>query len=183
MEGPSPREREIMAKRVFGGIRQSPVIVPIALVMILYLNGTGGAAPADLHWSQDPGSQCKFFAPASLTSGPTFWIGACVDGKASGEGMLRRRDGDRPGPAFFGRMKDGVPQIGVVDLGDGYRAGSFSDGDIGGGAEPDPQNRIDAFRIAAEAARSVSAKYAGENNAGSAQLYKELAKTLELQTE
>lgn len=114
-----------MAKRVFGGIRRSPVIVPIALVMILYLNGTGGAAPADLHWSQDPGSHCKFVAPASLTSGPTFWIGACVDGKASGEGMLRRRDGDRPGPAFFGRMKDGVPQLGVVDLGGRIQSRQF----------------------------------------------------------
>ncbi|NZD63664.1 hypothetical protein HX900_21595 [Rhizobium sp. WYCCWR 11290] len=183
MEGPFTTGARIMAKRVFGGIRRSPVILPIALVMILYLNGTGGAAPADLHWSEDPGSHCEFIAPASLTSGPTFWIGACIDGKASGEGMLRRRDGDRAGPAFFGRMKDGIPEIGVIDLAEGYRAGSFSDGDIGGGAEPDQQKRIDAFRIAAEAARSISVKYAGENNAGSAHLYEELAKTLELQTD
>ena len=172
-----------MARRVFGGIGRLPVIVPIALVVILYSNGTGGAAPTDLHWSQDPGTHCKFVAPASLTSGPTFWIGSCIDGKASGEGMLRRRDGGQAGPAFFGRLKKGIPEIGVIDLAEGYRAGSFRNGDIGGQAEPEPQNRIDAFRIAAEAARSVSAHYAAENNAGSAHIYEELAKTLEQQTD
>ncbi|WP_458386400.1 hypothetical protein [Rhizobium pisi] len=169
-----------MAGRTF--MRQLPVIMPIALAAMLSSNGIAAAA-ADLQWSQDPGSHCKFVAPSSLTSGPTFWIGACVDGKASGDGMLRRRDGDKAGAAFFGRMKDGVPEIGVVDLSEGYKAGSFSDGDIGGQAESDPQNRIAAFRVAAEAARSVSAKYAAEKNAGSAHLYEDLAKTLEQQTD
>ncbi|RUM22328.1 hypothetical protein EFQ99_24970 [Rhizobium vallis] len=169
------------AGRVFDGMRRLPVIVPIALTATLCSHGI--AAAAGLQWSQDPGSHCKFVAPSSLTSGPTFWIGACVDGKASGEGMLRRRDGDMAGAAFFGRMKDGVPEIGVVDLGEGYKAGSFSDGDIGGQAESDPQDRIDAFRITAEAARLVGAKYAAEKNAGSARHYEELAKTLEQQTD
>lgn len=165
-------------------IRKLPAMAPIALAAIMSSHAPAtAAAQADLHWSQDPASHCSFVAPASLTTGPTFWIGACVDGKASGEGMLRRRDGDKAGAAFFGRMKDGVPQIGVVDLTDGYRAGSFSDGDIGGQADPDPQDRIDAFRIAAEAARMVGAKYAAEKNAGSARHYEELAKTLEQQND
>ncbi|MGY5776473.1 hypothetical protein [Rhizobium sp. LEGMi135b] len=141
------------------------------------------AGSADPVWSQDPVSHCKFVAPASLTNGPAFWTGACLDGKASGAGMLRRRDGNRVGPAFFGRMKNGLPEIGVVDLGDGYRAGTFSDNDIGGRAELEPQVRIDAFRIAAEAARNVSAKYAAEKNSASAQHYDGIAKTLELQIE
>ncbi|MBB4238497.1 hypothetical protein GGD57_005109 [Rhizobium esperanzae] len=97
--------------------------------------------------------------------------------------MLRRRDGDKAGAAFFGRMKDGVPEIGVVDLTEGFRAGSFSDGDIGAQAETEPQDRINAFRIAAEAARLVSARYAAEKNAGSARHYEEFAKTLEQQTD
>ncbi|EJZ18988.1 hypothetical protein NE852_29825 (plasmid) [Rhizobium sp. Pop5] len=175
--------REVMARRVFGGMRRFAVTMPIVLAATLSFYGIAAAAPADLLWSQDPGSRCKFVAPSSLTSGPTFWIGACIDGKASGEGMLRRRDGDKAGAAFFGRMKDGVPEIGVVDLGEGYKAGSFRDGDIGGQAESDPQERIDAFRIAAEAARLVGAKYAAEKNAGSARHYEELAKTLEQQTD
>lgn len=59
-----------------------PVTVAIALVAALCLHGPAGAATGDRQWSQDPGSQCKFIAPASLTSGPTFWIGACINGKA-----------------------------------------------------------------------------------------------------
>ncbi|MFS8147354.1 hypothetical protein [Rhizobium sp. R635] len=174
------QEQEATAGRVFGGMRR---LHAVALVAMVCAHAPAGAAAADLQWTQDPGSHCKFVAPASLTSGPTFWIGACVEGKASGEGMLRRRDGDKAGAAFFGRMKDGIPEIGVVDLTDGYRAGNFSDGDIGGQTESDPQNRIDAFRIAAEAARLISAKYAAEKNAGSARHYEELAKTLEQQTD
>ncbi|MEF0943438.1 hypothetical protein [Rhizobium sp. BR 362] len=138
-------------------------------------------AGSEHSWLQDPNSHCKFVAPASLTAGPTFWTGACTDGKASGSGMLRRRDGNRAGAAFFGQMKDGIPQIGVVDLGDGYRAGTFDQDDIGGQAVSEPQVRIDAFRAAIEAARFVSAKYKAENNRGSAQLYETLAKTFEAQ--
>ncbi|OWV91887.1 hypothetical protein ATY75_01540 [Rhizobium sp. N122] len=171
------------ARRVRGGMGRLPVMAAIVLAAALYSHGPAGAAPGERQWSQDPGSHCKFVAPASLTSGPTFWIGGCVDGQASGEGMLRRRDGDRVGPAFFGRMKEGVPEIGVIDLADGYRAGRFSGDDIGGQAEADPQDRLDAFHIAAEAARAVSAKYAAEKNAGSALHYKELADTLEQQTD
>lgn len=164
-------------------MRKLPAIAPVVLAAIVSSHAPLRAAQADLQWSKDPASHCSFVAPASLTTGPTFWIGACADGKASGEGMLRRRDGDKAGAAFFGRMKEGIPEIGVVDLTEGYRAGSFSDGDIGGQADPDPQDRIDAFRIAAEAARMVGAKYAAEKNAGSARHYEELAKTLEQQND
>lgn len=97
--------------------------------------------------------------------------------------MLRRRDGDRVGLAFFGKMKDGIPHIGVVDLGDGYRAGNFDRGDIGAQAESDPQVRIDAFRAAIEAARLVSLKYKVEHKDTSAQFYETLAKTFEAQIE
>ncbi|PDS76268.1 hypothetical protein [Rhizobium sp. L43] len=169
--------------RVCDCMGRLPIIAAITVAAVLYSLGRAGAAPGDWQWAQDPGSHCKFVAPVSLTSGPTFWIGACVDGKASGEGMLRRRDGDKVGAAFFGRMKDGVPEIGVVDLTEGYRAGSFSDGDIGSQTESDPQDRINAFRIAAEAARLVGAKYAAEKNAASARHYEELAKTLEQQND
>lgn len=138
-------------------------------------------AGSEQTWQEDPVSHCKFVAPASLTAGPTFWTGACTDGKASGDGMLRRRDGDRAGAGFFGQMKDGIPQIGVVDLDEGYRVGTFDRNDIGNQAELEPQIRIDAFRAAIEAARLVSSKYKAENKDASAQLYETLAKTFEAQ--
>src|SRR4051794_15545606 len=42
---------------------------------------TAVQAPAgDQHvWSQDPASKCRFVAPRSLPSGPTYWTGACPD--------------------------------------------------------------------------------------------------------
>lgn len=162
-------------------MKRLPGIAWIALMAISASPALAGSE--DHHWSHDPVSRCQFVAPTSLTNGPAFWTGACVDGKASGSGMLRRRDGNRAGPAFFGRMKNGIPEIGVADLGDGYRAGTFSDDDIGGQAELEPQVKIDAFRIAAEAARQVGAKYAAEKNTASAQHYDGIAKTLELQIE
>lgn len=140
-------------------------------------------ATSEQSWLEDPGSHCKFVAPASLTSGPTFWVGDCANGKASGTGMLRRRDGDRVGVAFLGKMADGIPQIGVVDLGDGYRAGKFESGDIGGQSDLDPQVRIDSFRVAVEAARLVSVKYKAEHKDASTQFYQALAETLEAQIE
>lgn len=158
----------------------------IAWVVIAAMSASTEAASAgskDHHWLKDPASQCAFVLPASMTEGPAFWTGACIDGKASGIGMLRRRDGGRAGAAFLGKMKNGLPDIGVVDLGDGYRAGRFSNGDIGGEAELEPQVRIDAFRIATDAARQVSAKYAAEKNEASAQLYGTMAETLEAQIE
>ncbi|WP_342196583.1 hypothetical protein [Rhizobium hainanense] len=95
--------------------------------------------------------------------------------------MLRRRDGNHAGAAFFGQMKDGVPQIGLVDLDGGYRVGTFDRNDIGSKAELEPQVRTDAFRAAIEAAKLVSSKYKAENKDASAQLYETLAKAFEAQ--
>jgi len=41
-------------------------------------------------------------------------------------------------------MQNGVPVIGVIDN-EGYRVGRFSNGDIAGSAELEPQDRLDAF--------------------------------------
>ncbi|MGU3493474.1 hypothetical protein ACLBXM_05470 [Xanthobacteraceae bacterium A53D] len=134
-------------------------------------------------WTQDPSSGCRFLAPISLTAGPTHWVGTCTDGKASGPGMLRRRDGGKAGFAFYGTLKDGVPVIGVVDLDGGYLAGRFAEGDIGRAKEIPPQERLDAFEAALNAAQAVSASYKAQNNAASARHYEQVAKTLEMQIE
>ncbi len=135
-----------------------------------------------LTWSKDPASHCEFVSPVSLTTGPTYWTGACLGNKASGSGMLRRRDGDRAGPAFYGEMQAGVPVIGVIDN-EGYRVGGFKDGDIGGDAELEPQVRLDAFRAAAKAAREVAGLYAKQGNAASSRHYETIAQQLDMQIE
>lgn len=159
---------------------------PLKAAIVAWMVGASGAhaqEPASgLTWIRDPASHCEFVSPVSLTVGPTYWTGACPGNKASGLGMLRRRDGDKTGPAFYGRMQAGVPVIGVIDD-EGYRVGAFSKGDIGSDAQQQPQVGLDAFRLAAEAAREVAGRYARDGNAASARHYEAVAKQLEDQVE
>ncbi len=138
---------------------------------------------ADLKWSKDASIECSFVAPASLGDGPKSWIGSCPGGseaKATGIGMLRTRNGDKPGPAFYGEMRAGVPIIGVVDDGNGYQAGLFANGDIGLG-DQEKQDVTDSFEFAVIAAKRVSEHYAAQKNAASAKYYKDVAKKLDKQ--
>ncbi|WP_343610926.1 hypothetical protein [Novosphingobium sp.] len=143
-------------------------------------------AGAGLAWSQDPASKCRFVAPRSLPAGPTYWTGDCPGGKASGLGMLRRRDGQKSGEAFYGEFRNGVPTIGAIDFAKGntggYMVGRFVNGDVGMGEVP-PNDRIDGFNVAASAARAVSLRFKAQGNAGSAAFYAKQAKTLEMQIE
>ncbi|WP_246703437.1 hypothetical protein [Rhizobium sp. P28RR-XV] len=107
-------------------------------------------------WLKDPNYPCASVSPVSLTVGRTYWVGECAVNKASGFGMLRRRDGDHAGRAFYGEMRVGVPAVGVIDN-EGYRVGRFKDGDIGDDAELVFQVRMDAFEAAVRAAREVDA--------------------------
>ncbi|CVI57388.1 hypothetical protein CFBP4996_25155 [Agrobacterium leguminum] len=164
-------------------LQHSKPLKAAIVVWIACASGVHAQEPASgLVWSRDPASHCEFVSPVSLTAGPTYWIGACPGNRASGLGMLRRRDGDKAGPAFYGRMQAGVPVIGVIDD-EGYRVGAFDNGDIGGDAQQEPQVRLDAFRLAAEAARVVAGRYARDGNAASARHYEAVAKQLEDQVE
>ncbi|WP_432725863.1 hypothetical protein [Variovorax sp. W6] len=140
------------------------------------------AQDSSLKWSQDPATGCRFVAPASLETAPTYWTGACPAGKASGVGMLRARVGANAGYAFYGELRDGIPVIGAVDLEGGFRVGRFVAGDIGA-RDTEWQERHDGFETALRAARAVSAHYAGQKNAASARYYTSIAKKLETQLE
>ncbi len=139
------------------------------------------AAPQD-GWSQDPGSKCSFQAPRSLTAGPTNWIGECSDGKASGLGVLVRRDGGKAVATFYGELRSGVPVIGAINVDGGYVVGKFVNGDLVQD-ELEPQVRIDSFTVAAKAARAASARFQAQKNAASARFYADAAKQLDMQVE
>ncbi|AGB75086.1 MULTISPECIES: hypothetical protein [Rhizobium] len=158
---------------------------PVFLVSTTFLCVTAFQAQGQTNgqkWSKDPSSQCEFVSPVSLSAGPTYWVGECTANRASGFGMLRRRDGNQAGPAFYGEMRAGVPTIGVIDN-EGYRVGRFKNGDIGDDAELEFQVRIDAFEAAVKAAREVGSRYAKQGNQVSAHLYEGVAKQLEEQIE
>lgn len=153
-----------------------------AFAALAFATAMPAVAQGSLPWSQDPSSKCRFVAPQSLTAGPIYWTGACPAGKASGPGMLLRRTGGKPGHAFYGEMRAGVPVIGVIEADGGFFVGRFIDGDLGP-RNTEGQETIDAFRAGARGARAVSARYAAQKNAASAQHYAAVAKKLEAQIE
>jgi hypothetical protein len=155
----------------------------VALLAALPVDQAAAQGTAAQKWSEDPGTHCRFVAPLSLTAGPTYWVGPCQKGLASGSGVLRRRDGNLAGPAFYGDIKDGIPSLGVVDLDGGYRVGKFKDGDIGDDKDLEPQVRLDAFRAAENAAKKVAVYYRGLGNPASAKVYEDVAKTLQAQND
>lgn len=140
------------------------------------------AADGQLVWSQDPGSKCRFVAPKSLTAGPTNWIGECPGGKASGLGVLVRRDAGTATATFYGELRDGVPVIGAINVDGGYVVGKFTGDDLVQG-DLEPQVRIDSFTVAAKAARAASARFQAQKNAASARFYADAAKQLDQQVE
>jgi len=162
-------------------MRRSSVLAAAAsLLGVMAFEAQG--QPAGQTWSKDPSTHCEFVSPVSLTDGPTYWVGECPGNKATGFGMLRRRDGDRAGPAFYGEMRAGIPTIGIIDN-EGFRVGRFRNGDIGDNGELEFQERLDAFEAAVKGAREVSSRYAKQGNQASARLYEQTATQLEEQIE
>jgi hypothetical protein len=96
--------------------------------------------------------------------------------------MLRRRNADAAGAAFYGEMRDGVPVIGAISVDGGYVVGKFSEGDLLQ-RDDEPQVRIDSFNVAAKAARAVSARFQAAKNSRSAQYYAQVAQQLDQQIE
>lgn len=125
------------------------------------------------------GQQCNFIAPPDWSSATSIrWFGPCERGVASGSGVLRTYLNGKPGPAFYGRMANGTPRFGVIETEEGFAAGNIVEGEA---KAKDRQVIIDAFRVAAQAARAASARFKTENNAGSARFYAEKANQLDRQ--
>ncbi len=153
-------------------------------ILLLGLQSLPGEARTQ-PWARDPATGCTFQPPVSVADGPVFWTGPCPGDRASGLGMLRRRDGETPGAAFFGEIRDGVPVIGVVQVEGGYEVGRYRDGLLTSARlrSLEFQERLDAFRTAARAARAVAARFRDGGNAGSAAHYEGVARVLDEQEE
>ncbi|MFS2110161.1 hypothetical protein ACCC88_10765 [Sphingomonas sp. Sphisp140] len=167
---------------VASGNNQAPANVAAETPVVAAPVNASVAADGQLAWSQDPGSKCRFVAPKSLTAGPTNWIGECPGGKASGLGVLVRRDGGKATATFYGELREGVPVIGAINVDGGYVVGKFTGDDLVQG-DLEPQVRIDSFNVAAKAARAASARFQAQKNAASARFYADAAKQLDLQVE
>ncbi|WP_233236565.1 hypothetical protein [Bordetella sp. LUAb4] len=160
-------------------------IVALAAVSIAMASTSalGAGSDASLKWSQDPTTHCKFVAPESLGDGPKYWTGPCsnITSIATGVGMIVARKSNQAGPAFYGEVRAGIPIIGVVDDGNGYRAGLFDGKEIGSAKEAERVDIDDSFEVAVTAAKRVSDNYKREGNTASAKHYLAVAKKLDEQ--
>jgi hypothetical protein len=119
---------------------------------------------------------CRFVPPAGWAAAGTRWMGGCAGGLAQGRGLLRDYRGGRVLRSFYGTLAAGVPVRGVIDLGDGYQAGTFQGDKLV--TATDRAQLIQAFDEAAAAARQVAESYRKARNTGSARYYQDKAKQL-----
>lgn len=116
---------------------------------------------------------CSFNMPSLWSDRTAQWNGACQDGLAQGAGVLRAsphpQRPQEPIQLFFGEMNRGNPVLGVIDTPEGFIAGRFTAGRID--ADADRSTLIEAFKIAASAARAASNRYKAAGNEASARFY------------
>jgi hypothetical protein len=121
-------------------------------------------------------AQCTFNAPQGWAQSSTRWDGACRSGQADGLGVLKEYSGSSVTRFYFGRIKDGQPELGVVDQPDGYVAGRFVNGSLA--PSDDRQVVISAFAEAEKAANQAASRFSKAGNKVSAKLYRSKAKAL-----
>lgn len=121
-------------------------------------------------------SGCRFVPPAGWAAAGTRWMGGCAGGRAQGRGLMREYQGGRVLRSFYGTLQAGKPVRGVIDLGDGYRAGSFQGDTMV--TSSDRAELIKVFDEAAAAARQAAESYRKARNTSSARYYQDKAKQL-----
>ncbi len=127
----------------------------------------------------DKATGCRIEAPESWESYAVQWTGACVGNLAHGSGVLKGLSEGKVQELFYGRVKQGILDIGVIETDRGYLAGRFADGKPV--QNEDRQTYIRAFREAADGANQASEYYRQKGNAASANYYAQKAKTLDQQ--
>lgn len=119
---------------------------------------------------------CSVTGDATIAAETSTWHGPCVERIADGSGAVVFYDQDHQKIAsFYGTVKQGEPQLGVYELGSGYRIVAT------GHDESDPETRIDAFRAAQAAALATAKRFEKEHNRDSAAYYTDAARTLSKQ--
>ncbi|AKJ30160.1 hypothetical protein [Caldimonas brevitalea] len=122
---------------------------------------------------------CRFAAPEGWRDHAVRWEGGCVNGKASGPGVLRAYAKHKPTEFFYGRLVDGTPRLGVLEQPDGFVAGEF---DQGGAVQSDDRDvAVRALREAAQAAKLASVRFKDKGNEASARFYLGKAEQLDAQ--
>jgi hypothetical protein len=106
-------------------------------------------------------ARCRFAVPAGWDARQVRWTGDCRGGLAQGLGTLRALQGNQVLQVFYGRLKDGQPMLGAIEVEGGYRAGRFENG-----------------QTASAAATEVAQRYQAGGNLASARFYRQKAEQL-----
>lgn len=131
------------------------------------------------HWKTDKTTGCRFETPKTWEKYSAQWTGSCVAGVADGSGVLKGFCNGKVQELYYGKVKQGVLIIGVIEVDNGYIAGRFADGKpIQDG---DRNTYILAFREAVAGANQASEFYKQRGNAATAKYYAEKAEKLDQQ--
>jgi hypothetical protein len=131
------------------------------------------------HLKTDKATGCRIEAPQTWEKFTVQWTGDCVGGVANGSGVLKGFCKGKVQELYYGRAKQGLLEIGVIEAENGYIAGRFTDGKPV--QDGDRQTSILAFHEAAAGANQASEYYRKKGNAPSARYYADKAKTLDQQ--
>jgi len=119
---------------------------------------------------------CEFKVPSGWSQANTRWDGDCVAGVADGLGILKEYSGNQVARWFFGSLRNGDVELGVIDQSEGYIAGKFTHGQLL--SSPDRQTYLDAFEQAEQAASQAASRFKQVGNQASARFYADKAREL-----
>jgi len=135
--------------------------------------------------AEDPRSDgkpsCRFERPKVWTSGSVSWQGRCRDGFAEGIGVLLNAVEGQEAERFYGRLHQGRLNVGVLQTGQGYIAGTWAGGTVAEKLADDMAQRnaiIAAFRAAADASTSVSKSLVKKGDGKASRFYAKQARSL-----
>lgn len=123
-----------------------------------------------------PKGACEFSVPDDWSRKTTQWDGNCMAGRAEGLGVLKEYRDKKVKRFFFGRLKGGEIEFGVIDQEEGFVAGSFAKGQLI--PTDDRQSIINAFTEAEKSASQAANRFSKAGNKASALFYERKAKEL-----
>ena len=155
------------------------LIVSFALVAACFGSTplTANAEQSEKNWGGP--RDCRVSPPAEWKGRTLSWEGACREGKAYGEGVLRGYKKGGNTLIFFGAIENGELSLGVIEEPNGYIAGKFNEGKLI--SDSDRDTIVAAFRKASAAARTFSEKLKVNGNKQSSEFYLKKADELDQQ--
>jgi hypothetical protein len=102
-------------------MRRATIIATAAFLLVTFEAGAQTSNPLPPDWITTANQPCKVWNPQPQPDDSVTWSGPCVDGFASGKGILRWMKKAEPDVEFDGAYKDGKRNgPGVLTTADGY---------------------------------------------------------------